>query len=332
MKKIIELLFIVLVLCGCESRILIDDTTTPVEYVTKLQELGYSQAEAEVADKYQDSLKEKLLNEYDQNVKKLLIRNVDERIVDFYLNNNINIDVLIKIISDPYFIIDNLDLYNKYLKAFMSIRSLVEYVNTKAYKNDYTDYTYTKISNDTLMIASKIYYLDKYEPTDLVEVEKGYYLQSPPKLRKEASEAFVKMVDAARKDDIYFYISNAYRSYDTQEAIYNNYLKYDPQEEVDTYSSRPGFSDHQLGLTADLRTKDKTLEAFTNTKEDFWLRENAYKYGFILRYPKGKQGITKYIYESWHYRYVGLEAAKEIYNNDITFDEYYAYYVEQNKG
>lgn len=324
MKRIIILILITL-LCGCESRILKDEAT-PVEYVTKLVELGYSQDAAQIADYFNDELKTKLLNNYDSNIEKLLSQeNINEDIINCYLNNTINIDLLIDIINDHYYVNINLDLYGEYQNDFTDARSLVEYVNSKAYKKPYIEYEDSDISKDLLMIASKIYYLNDYVPDDLVDVEEEYYVLDQPQLRSVAYTAYKEMVDEARKDNIYFYISTAYRSYDFQNTLYNNYLKVDDQEVVDTYSSRPGFSDHQIGLSVDLRTKEKAFDDFVDTKEAIWLKENAYKYGFIQRYPEGKENITGYMAEAWHYRYVGKSIAEEIFMNNITFDEYYGF-------
>ena len=95
---------------------------------------------------------------------------------------------------------------------------------------------------------------------------------------------------------------------------------------VDTYSSRPGFSDHQTGLACDIGMPGYKFDMFTDTAECKCLHANAYKYGFILRYPEGKENITKYTYESWHFRYVGIEASTYIYENNITLEEYVAYF------
>lgn len=324
MKKLIILL-IIFILCGCSGRILKDEPTE-VEYVTKLVELGYSQSEAEIADKFSDELKEKLLIEYDSNVKELLSMNDSENLINYYLENKDS--DLIEFTKDKFFILKNIDLYKQYKDEFADTRSLIEYVNSKAYKKPFEEAVEADTTKGLLMIGSKIYYLGNYEPADLQDVDKGYYILSTPKLRSEALKAYIEMSDAARSEGLDFYISTAYRSYDFQNNLYNSYLKNDPQEVVDTYSSRPGYSDHQIGLSCDIRTEDKAFGEFTSTKEAEWLKNNAYKFGFINRYPEGKENITGYMYESWHYRYVGKDVAKIIYDNNITFDEYYAYYVE----
>lgn len=132
----------------------------------------------------------------------------------------------------------------------------------------------------------------------------------------------------AKKEGLTLYINSPYRSYNTQAKLYQNYASRDGYTLADTYSARAGFSEHQTGLAFDVTSLVSTFDDFEDSKEYSWLSENAFKYGFILRYPKGKEYITGYMYESWHYRYVGEDVALKIKELGITFEEYYAYYVK----
>ena len=239
-----------------------------------------------------------------------------------YFNNELTVDLF----KDKWFIMDNLDTYLKYGEVISDVRSLVEYVNTRAYLKDYEDYKEADTDKGNLIIANKLSYLGDYVPDDLVNVDGGYCMQDGVMLKSEAYEHLKQMFEAAREEDYYFYISTAYRSYDFQKALYDSYLLKDSAEVVDSYSSRPGFSDHQTGLACDIGMPGYKFEMFTDTDECRWLHENAYKYGFILRYPEGKENITKYKYESWHFRYVGVEVSTYIYENNITLEEYVAYF------
>ena len=245
-----------------------------------------------------------------------------------YLVNNGYFDneLTQELFKDKWFILDNLDLYLKYGEVISDIRSLVEYVNTKAYLTGYEDYEDADLTKGNLIIGNKLNYLGDYIPDDLVSLDDDYIMQDGVMLKSEAYEHLKQMFEAAREEDYYFYISTAYRSYDFQKALYDSYLLKDSAEVVDTYSSRPGFSDHQTGLACDIGMPSFKFEMFTDTDECRWLHENAYKYGFILRYPEGKENITKYKYESWHFRYVGVEASTYIYENNITLEEYVAYF------
>ena len=345
MKKVL-LILLVLILSGCSNScsLFYTDECKKQDEIAKYVELGYKQETAEKIFSLSQEIKDNLLNVYNSDYEEIINSGIfSEENLYAYSNSKLDIDTFLylkankyeinnnfmKLYNDPFFILEKLDFYLKYEKDFNDTRSLVEYVNTKAYKKPYEEYELSDLTKGNLIIASKIYYLDKYEPSDLIDADKGYYVSSSAKMKEEAWLAYKEMADAAREEKLYFYISTAYRSFEQQEKIYNNYLKNDSQEVVDTYSSRAGFSDHQIGLTCDLRLKNGTFDGFGKTKEAKWLKENAYKYGYIQRYPEGKQAITGYMEESWHYRYVGKEAAKIIHENNITFDEYYAYYVEQ---
>lgn len=118
-------------------------------------------------------------------------------------------------------------------------------------------------------------------------------------------------------------ISNSYsgyRSYQDQTQLYNNYVNLHGEEEANTFSAKPGFSEHQTGLTFDLKDFNGQLVEDPITSQ--WIKDNCAKYGFIVRYPEGKEDITGYIYEPWHLRYVGEEAANQIMNNNTTLEQY----------
>ena len=134
-------------------------------------------------------------------------------------------------------------------------------------------------------------------------------------------ENFNKMKEDAKKEGINISIISGFRTYNYQKNLYNKYVNQDGKALADTYSARPGHSEHQTGLAADINSLQQSFEF---TKEGAWLNNNSYKYGFILRYPKGKEDITGYMFEPWHFRYVG-DIAKDIYNNGswITLEEYF---------
>ena len=137
------------------------------------------------------------------------------------------------------------------------------------------------------------------------------------------------MASAAKEQGYTINVSSAYRSYEYQKGLYDNYVEKDGVELADTYSARPGFSEHQTGLVVDIDNGTVDYNNFESTEEFKWMQENAQNYGFILRYPKNKECITGYNYESWHYRYVGKQIATFIKNNNLTYDEYYARYIDK---
>lgn len=141
-------------------------------------------------------------------------------------------------------------------------------------------------------------------------------------LTNETSANFNNMVTSAAAAGISLYNVSGYRSYYDQQYIYNNYVKRDGQAEADRYSARAGHSEHQTGMAIDVNS---LYQSFEYTPEGIWLNNNCYKYGFIIRYPKGKENITGYMFEPWHVRYVGVDLATKLYNNGdwITIEEYF---------
>ena len=222
-----------------------------------------------------------------------------------------------------------LERYVIYKKAHPELK----YFDVVTYVNIGLDFPYysgmaakpIKKFNSNLVLCNKYNYL----PEDYVP--EGYNKSDGRVLSliDEAQEHFNQMRADALKSGINIYIVSGYRSYSIQNQIYNNYKRQDPNG-ADTYSARPGYSEHQTGLAADLNSASVSSH-FENTQEYKWLNENAYKYGFILRYPKEKEWITGYIFEPWHWRYVGTKIAEKIKETGLTYDEYYAIYlIQQN--
>lgn len=186
--------------------------------------------------------------------------------------------------------------------------------STKGYTiKNYYGVTYV----DGVVIANKTYSLpSNFAPNNLVTIN-GYI-----KVVDYVKDAFLSLSSDAKAIGLNIYASSGYRSYSNQKYIYENYVSMDGKENADRYSARAGYSEHQTGLAIDVNTIDMS---FDNTSESVWLRENAYKYGFIIRYPKGKEEITGYMYEPWHIRYVGKELSNKLYKDGsyITLEEYY---------
>jgi len=188
--------------------------------------------------------------------------------------------------------------------------------------------TFTTSKGFKGVIKDGITYIDGY-----LIVNKTYSLPSSygTSLTSTTKNAFNKMQAAAKLDGINIYIASGFRSYQTQNRLYNNYVARDGKAKADTYSARPGHSEHQSGLAFDICSHDLDGQNacinsnFDNTDQAKWLAQNAYKYGFILRYPKGKTNETGYKYESWHFRYVGTDLSTKLYNNGdwLTMEDYF---------
>lgn len=168
---------------------------------------------------------------------------------------------------------------------------------------------------------------DSYIPNDLVTLSVRTVLQNPEinQLRKEAADALTTMFAAAEKDEVYLYARSGYRSFATQTALFNNYTEQNGIEAAMRFSAKPGFSEHQTGLVMDVTSESVELqlsEQFEHTKEGKWVQDNAHRFGFIIRYPKGKEDITGYIYEPWHLRYLGIDVATAVYESGLTYEEF----------
>jgi len=147
-------------------------------------------------------------------------------------------------------------------------------------------------------------------------------------VRKTINEPLKQLFTAAEAAGHPLMIGSAYRSSATQDQLFNTYVANAGYEEADKYSAHPGHSEHQTGLAVDISTTSQQCylsECFINTADGQWLADNAYKYGFNLRYPKGKEVITGYNFEPWHYRYVGVELATALYKSGLTLDQAWPY-------
>jgi zinc D-Ala-D-Ala carboxypeptidase len=183
--------------------------------------------------------------------------------------------------------------------------------------------------DDLLIVANKERNLpEDYEPADLVFPNVPFpFKEDLPKkkMRKEAAESVEILFKAAEEQGLELLAQSGYRSYDTQVSIFAYNADQFGEEKANQTSAQPGQSEHQTGLSLDVtspRVNYELVEKFGETKEGKWVAENAHKYGFIIRYPKGKEEITGYQYEPWHLRYVGIEHSKKIHERGITLEEY----------
>lgn len=236
---------------------------------------------------------------------------------DVTVNDNSNEDIIAKVIGTY-----DTNTIGEYPLSYMATDSSGnETTNNFTLKviKDPNNYTFKTTKGYTAKVINGVTYID-----GILIANKTYGLPSNfgSKLTKETQSAFNKMDADATALGLNLYISSGYRSYYDQKYIYNNYVKRDGQTKADTYSARAGHSEHQTGLAFDLNS---ISDSFTNTPEGLWVHDNCYKYGLILRYPKGKENITGYKHESWHLRYVGVDLATKLYNNGdwITLEEHF---------
>ena len=269
----------------------------------KLKQIGYNETEIKDITKLKDD-----------QIKAILKKKY----------NRLNI----KFIRQKYFITNNLDRYIKYYNNHKDdkISHIVSIVNVCADEDYYDKDTVKKtdISKKELMLVNKFNYLDEnYAPDDIVKVSMQF-AYGDNEIKKEVYEKFRSMYNDAKKEGLYLIITSSYRDYNFQKELWDSYANQKGDEWADSVSARAGYSEHQTGYTLDIVTYKANMSSFEKTDEFKWLQDNAYKYGFILRYPKDKEDITGYSYESWHYRYVGKDVATKIKKLGITIDEYYA--------
>jgi len=170
------------------------------------------------------------------------------------------------------------------------------------------------IKNNYLQLVNKDNPISSnYEPSNLVLVNIPTIIDKTIYICDPVLQAYEELYLNALEKNIKFFVFSGFRSFSYQEEIFIN----------ENITARPGYSKHQIGLALDISTPDVGLtEALGELPEGIWLEHHAHEYGFIIRYPKGKEDITKYVYEPWHIRYVGKHHARKIYEGNLTLEEY----------
>ena len=186
--------------------------------------------------------------------------------------------------------------------------------------------TLEKDDGNKLVLVNKLYTVSPdYKPTDMVAVDGSLSTNQGLYFKKEAYEAYLKMLEDAKSEGIEFVICSTYRSYSTQDTIYHNYVSMYGADYANTISAYPGRSEHHTGWAVDVTSASMGYDLkqnFIEYPEGIWINNHCSEYGFIIRYPKDKTHITGYSYEPWHLRYVGVDVAKEITEKGLTLEEY----------
>lgn len=270
---------------------------------------------------------------YTLDESKMIVDKLNNENETYFVNNEKN-DYVLDIIKEKYFLEKYLYEYLDYKKENKktSNTDVVAIVNVRANKEWYDPKTVreTDLSKGNLILVNKFNYLkNDYEPSDITSLDLSYSYDNN-RVSKETSDAYLEMAKAAKKDNISLMANSSFRTYDRQEAVYKEFYYSKGVSYADRYAARAGYSEHQTGLAIDIFTSGRSTTSDFDTSDAFkWLQTNAHKYGFILRYPKDKEYLTGYNYESWHYRYLGVETATKVYESELTYDEYYAYYLDK---
>lgn len=359
LKIIISLLIIFVLYC---SR----DNLYDFYFTKKLESMGYYENSIKIVldldkekdiNSYYETLNEALSSEYFLEDKFDLYKKI--KYIDSYDNifaiNKLNKlsyddDTIIKIFNlldskkidflieygyvsniNNYLDIDIFDIYKLKRYTSYNIDNLyknVIYVNIGLDKDFYTDILEVKDPGSINVLCNKYNKLpNTYEPENLVLID-SLYTDKEIYLRKEAYNAFINLYNDTKENNLNLQITSAYRSYKYQDDLYNRYVARDGRKEADTYSARPGHSEHQTGLAIDVSKPGVALSKFKYTDEAKWIKDSAHLYGFTIRYPEEKENITGFMAESWHIRYVGIDIATYLYENKLTYDEYYVMFLE----
>ena len=307
-KKGPIIIALLIIIIGVGGFFAINEISYRMSDTYKLLKIGYSEQETDI-----------LLKKYDKEKLSKLIK-------DKKLEPNIP-----KLLQQKYYMEKNLDCYLKYLKenTDVTVKEAVSLVNVNRDRDFYEKMEKTDTSKGDLMLVNKYYKLTKdFKPKNIVPISNQFSYEGN-EISKQVYEKYRSMWNDAKEEGLLLIVNSSYRDYEVQDAVWKEYAEVHGEEWADNKAARAGSSEHETGLALDIITNNVVMNEFENTDEFKWLQKNAYKYGFILRYPKNKENITGYEYESWHYRYVGEKVAKEIHDMDITFDEYYAYYLDK---
>ena len=271
-----------------------------------------------------NKLLEKGYNDSDINI--IFSHGNDEEVSRFTKREKIR--YLEEFYSIPYAKLDNYDRYVHYSDdTGEDEEAAVLFVNLDLDKNDYEDSVIVNNFSTDMLVNKHRCLTDKFVPNDLVTISKEYASEDGLQASKIAVDAFINMNKAADAEGYSLVINSAYRSYQDQLDLIDFYMNAYGQNYVDKYVAKAGFSEHQTGLAFDIGSRKTNV--FQNSREYIWMEENAYKYGFIRRFTKKYESITGFRNEPWHFRYVGEKIAKKIHENGMSYEEYWANFLDK---
>lgn len=288
---------------------------------------------------FYNDFKYKQTNEYKLTSKgysledtNVLLDKLSENSISSLINQDKN-DTIVGLVKEKYFLEKNLDRYLAYIEEEEedNLTDVVAIVNVNADHKWYEEELETDTSLNEQMIVNKFYALSEdYTPENLVSIplDYSYGTEGENQLIEYAYDKFLDLWQAAHDEGFYLMVTSSYRDYASQKEIYDYRKATQGERKADETAARPGHSEHQTGLVVDMTsTTEPSATDFSESEAYKWLKEHAHEFGFIERYPEGKTYLTGYSPESWHWRYVGIEAATVMHEENITYDEYYAFYI-----
>lgn len=265
----------------------------------------------------------------DREISMIITHGNDDSVSSFAKREKIK--YLEEFFSYDFAKLDNYDRYIKYMDEYGDDEeTTIIKVNLDLDKENYVD---SKVVTDysKYVLANNHHFLgENYVPKNLIKVPSEYTISGDGSVKgtNEAVSAAIGMIKAAKKDNLNLLINSGYRSYKDQEDTYNTYLKLYGENYVINYVAKPGYSEHQTGYSFDFASANSNI--FANSQEYQWMIKNSYKYGFVYRFLKSKEDITGIRHEAWHFRYVGVKAAKIMDKEELSFEEYYAKYLDKS--
>ena len=225
--------------------------------------------------------------------------------------------------------IENYDRYVNYTDQFgTDEQDTIIYVNLNLDQEDYVDPTIIDKFSIDMLINRHRKLIDDFVPNDLVTIDSKYASSNDCQSSRIAYNAFIEMYNKAESEGYQLVINSAYRSYQDQLDIIDTYRNAYGNSYVEKYVAREGFSEHQTGLAFDIGSRNSNI--FANSKEYEWMLNNAHLFGFVLRYDKRYEDITQFRNEPWHFRYVGKEIAKYLYeHNNMSLEEYFVLFLDR---
>lgn len=265
---------------------------------------------------------------YELDVINLFEEKLGKEEIDYLLDED-KIDYISEIIDEKYFMVKNFYAYIEFYEENdkKDFSDVVALVNVGATREWYEDTHVADVSKGYSLLSNKFFTLPEDYSAGEIKKFSSTYAYGKVSAEVTVYNAFITMAKAAKTEGITLILTSGYRTREYQKGVYDDMVKRKGQSYADEYAARPGHSEHETGYALDILTYNGITETFHETETYAWLHQNAYKFGFIERYPQGKEYITGFSAESWHYRYVGEELAEKVYNEGITYDEYYAFYI-----
>lgn len=278
---------------------------------------------------YNDSAEGQLIAKgYESSTVTLIENKMQESDIEYLLNED-KIDYVKDLLEDKYFIKENFQKYIEYYEqnSKKSFHDVIAIINVGSDKSWYEVVNTTNTSDKYLVLVNKFNSLPENYEAGVIKRFTSTYALGDVSAEETCYNAFIEMTKAAKEEGITIVATSGYRTYETQKNIFDEMASSKGEQYALEHAAKPGTSEHETGLSLDIFSFGSVMETFKTTPAYAWLHENAYKFGFIERYEEGKEFLTGYKPESWHYRYVGVDTAIKLKEEGITFDEYHAFYL-----